>query len=227
MRIVGVEESGGDVRLVLLVSSWMDRDSLFILHVSLFSTSSMDLLLPAAAAAVVVLRDGVVVVVRMMGVIGVDGEEGGRRAALRGARRFQNTARRRGRVVMAMVVMMGVVVGREALLVRQEQQPLPSAGNSTRASHADPARWSSPATNSRTTRTRRFSDGSSTPRCRRGWRHPPHPRLPPEPARSYPPPPRWRLPLYPHRPRPPIASLVATSSLRTSSVCNTSVTRDR
>ena len=46
---VGVEESGGDVRLVLLVSSWIDRDSLFILHVNLLRTSSMDLLLPAAA----------------------------------------------------------------------------------------------------------------------------------------------------------------------------------
>lgn len=69
-----------------------------------------------------------------MGIIRVDGEEGRRRAALRGARRFQYTARRRRRVRVVMVMMMMVmmmmrmVVGRDSLLVRQEQQPLPLGG---------------------------------------------------------------------------------------------------
>lgn len=94
-----------------------------------------------------------------------------------------------------------------------------------RASLVDPARWWSPAMNSRTTRSHLPSGEGNTPRCRRGWRDPLHRRLSRHrdhrsPTRSCPPPPRWCLPLYPCRPRPPIASLVVTSSLRTSSICN-------
>lgn len=47
---VGVEVGGGLFRLLLLVSSWSDSDSLFILKVNLFSTSSMDLLVVAVVA---------------------------------------------------------------------------------------------------------------------------------------------------------------------------------
>lgn len=47
---VGVEVGGGLFRLLLLVSSWSESDSLFILKVNLFSTSSMDLLVVAVVA---------------------------------------------------------------------------------------------------------------------------------------------------------------------------------
>ena len=47
---VGVEEGGGLFRLLLLVSSCNDSDSLFILQVNLFRTSSMDLLLVTVVA---------------------------------------------------------------------------------------------------------------------------------------------------------------------------------
>lgn len=119
------------------------------------------------------------------------------------------------------------------------------------ASRGVPVRWSLPATNNRRMllrNHRRLADGGSkVPRddrlstsgpparrsSRRSYRR--HlilrlhlravsRHLHPPPTRWCPPPPR-HPPLFPHRPRPPIASLVATSSLRTSLVCNTIATR--